>query len=236
MYKRQVQSILTQLRVFWQQNGQSILQATGTIFGAIWKDISTILGFILALFKGVFPVISAVVTAAWNVIKAATQMVLSIFLNTVKMIAALINGDFAAANRAAGNIVRSMATGVINIMSSMVSGVVSVLGNLGTACYNGLAKIVGYFSESGGKFMSALATGIQNGIGVVTGAVESIAAKIRNFLPFSPAKEGALKDLDKLNFGDPITLSIDKAQPKVAASMEHLFSICLLYTSDAADD
>jgi phage-related protein len=220
-----VKDIMTQLRVFWQQNGESIMQATGRVFGEIWKDISTILGFILALFKGVFPIISAVVSTAWNVIKAATQMVLSIFMNTVKMIAALINGDFAAANRAAGNIVRNMKDGVINIMESLISGVVRILGNLGAACYNGLANIVGYFSEAGGNFMRALADGITNGIGVVTGAVSDIASKIRNFLPSSPAKEGALKDLDKLNFEDPITLSIHKAQPKVAASMEHLFSL-----------
>ena len=39
-------------------------------------------------------------------------------------------------------------------------------------------------------------------------AVKDMAGKIRNMLPFSPAKEGPLKDLDKLDFGGPIVSSI----------------------------
>jgi phage-related protein len=229
-----VQGILIQLRVFWQQNGNDILSATGKIFGLIWSVVKDALNFIMGLFKLVFPIMSAVVQTAWNIIKAIIQTLVSVFMNAVKMIAQLINGDFSGAMRSLGNIVRSIITGAVQVMGSFVSGVVNILGNLGASCYDGLAKIVGYFSESGKKFMQSLADGIRNGIHIVMGAMDDITNQIRNFLPFSPAKEGALKDLDKLNFGDPIRLSIDKAQPEVKASMEHLFSIPALNGLKAA--
>jgi phage-related protein len=220
-----VKGILTQLRVFWQQNGNDILSATGKVFGLLWSIVQDALNFIMGLFKLVFPIMSAVVQTAWNIIKAIIQTLVSVFMNAVKMIAQLINGDFSGAMRSLGNIVRSIITGAVQVMGSFVSGVVNILGNLGASCYDGLAKIVGYFSDAGRKFMESLADGIRKGIKIVMGAMDDITNQIRNFLPFSPAKVGPLKDLDRLDFGDPIRLSIDKAQPKVNASMEHLFQL-----------
>lgn len=220
-----VKGILTQLRVFWQQNGNDILSATGKVFGLIWSIVQDALNFILGLFKLVFPIMKAVVETAWNMIKAIIQMGVSVFLNAVKMISQLINGDFSGAMRSLGNIVRSVITGAVNVMGSFVSGVVNILGNLAASCYDGLAKIVGYFSDAGKKFMQSLADGIRNGIHVVMGAMDDITNQIRNFLPFSPAKVGPLKVLDKIDFGGPIALSIDKARPEVAASMNHLFTL-----------
>lgn len=45
--------------------------------------------------------------------------------------------------------------------------------------------------------MSSLAKGISNGISKAISAVKSGMATIRSYLPFSPAKEGPLSDLDK---------------------------------------
>ena len=58
--------------------------------------------------------------------------------------------------------------------------------------------------------------------GAVADKVSSVVSKVRDFLPFSPAKVGPLSDLDKLDFGGPISDSIDKAFPKVSAQMNML--------------
>jgi hypothetical protein len=49
------------------------------------------------------------------------------------------------------------------------------------------------------------------------GAVQGMTQKVRNFLPFSPAKEGPLSDLDKVGPGlvDTIGRGIDKARGKL---------------------
>lgn len=214
-----------QLRAFWEENGNDIAKATKIVFGAVWKDISTILGFILGLFKFIFPIAAAIVTSSWDVIRIITQTLITMFLNLVRVIVALINGDWKGAFQAGKDIVRNMKDGVLDLIESLAKGVVNILGRLGVQVYDALGDIAGKFSESGKKFMQSLADGIENGIGTVTGTIEDVAQKIRDYLPFSPAKIGPLKDLNKLDFGGPMVLSIEKAIPKVKASMEHLFNL-----------
>src|SRR5690606_17573277 len=60
-------------------------------------------------------------------------------------------------------------------------------------------KVMGFFSNAGSWLIQAgkniiqgLINGIKSMIGSVGDAIGSIAGKIRDFLPFSPAKEGPL--------------------------------------------
>ena len=72
------------------------------------------------------------------------------------------------------------------------------------------------FKSAGAKLCSMIADGIKSAVGKVTGAVSDLAGSIRNFLPFSPAKEGPLQDLDKLNFYDSIEKSLRNAKDKLS--------------------
>jgi tape measure domain-containing protein len=53
------------------------------------------------------------------------------------------------------------------------------------------------FKNAGKGLLDALTDGIKKGIGKAVDAVKGGMKKIRDFLPFSPAKRGALSDLDK---------------------------------------
>ena len=81
------------------------------------------------------------------------------------------------------------------------------------------------FKEAGSNIASGIADGIRSGIENVKSAAGSLAQAARDFLPFSPAKEGPLKDLDKLDFGGPIQKSIDKAIPNIRAEMNHILRL-----------
>jgi hypothetical protein len=76
------------------------------------------------------------------------------------------------------------------------------------------SKISGIASSAYSSGM-AIVNGIKNGINAAAsgavGALKSLVKRLRDLLPFSPAKEGPLKDLDKLNFAGPITKSLKKA-------------------------
>src|SRR5690606_19997107 len=52
-----------------------------------------------------------------------------------------------------------------------------------------------------------------------------LAQRIRDFLPFSPAKTGPPSDLDKLDFGGPITDSIQRAIPQVQGWLNELLAL-----------
>lgn len=78
------------------------------------------------------------------------------------------------------------------------------------------------FLQAGKNIVTSIADGIKSAIGKVTGAISDVATKVRNFLPFSPAKDGPLRDIHRLNFGGTIADSIKKGKAKALDAMRDL--------------
>src|SRR5699024_8558348 len=49
--------------------------------------------------------------------------------------------------------------------------------------------------EAGGNIVGSIADGITGGVDKAVEAIDGVVSKIRDYLPFSPAKEGPLKDI-----------------------------------------
>lgn len=81
------------------------------------------------------------------------------------------------------------------------------------------------FKDAGATIGGNIASGISSAMSKVKEAAGNLVSAARDFLPFSPAKVGPLKDLNKLNFGGPISDSIEKAIPSVQAEMNHLLRL-----------
>lgn len=90
------------------------------------------------------------------------------------------------------------------------------------AAYDTVTGWIDSFFTAGGNIVGSIAKGISGAVGKVTGAITNIVRTIRNYLPFSPAKEGPLRDLDKLNFGGTIADSINKGTKDVTGAMGKL--------------
>lgn len=85
-----------------------------------------------------------------------------------------------------------------------------------TAWWNffmGLGKL---FFNAGANIINSIIEGITSKINLVGSIIGKVTQKIRNFFPFSPAKEGALKDIHKVRLIETIAASI-KPGPMVAA-------------------
>lgn len=78
------------------------------------------------------------------------------------------------------------------------------------------------FLNAGKNIVGSIADGIKNGAKKVTEAIGGVVEKARNFLPFSPAKEGPLKDIHRLNFGGTIAESISRGERVARKSMSNL--------------
>lgn len=76
--------------------------------------------------------------------------------------------------------------------------------------------------ESGKKIIQSAIDGILAMKGKVEGAVSKIAGAIRDFFPFSPAKEGPLSTLHRLDFGGPVSDSIMRAKNEIQAAMGNM--------------
>src|SRR5690625_2658658 len=78
------------------------------------------------------------------------------------------------------------------------------------------------FFNAGRNIVTSIADGIKSAISTVTGAISDVTSKIRNFLPFSPAKEGPLKDIMDVQIAQSIAEAIDKGENKAVKSMRNL--------------
>ena len=70
--------------------------------------------------------------------------------------------------------------------------------------------------EAGKGLIDALVSGIKNRVSKLTSTVASMAQKVRDFLPFSPAKVGPLKDLNRIKLVETIASTV-KPRPLESA-------------------
>ena len=131
--------------------------------------------------------------------------------------------------KAVGLAVAALTTGPLALIVAGIAGVIAAgvllyknwdtikewAGKLGESVKSIFTDMLEFVKNLGGAFIDAgknIVNSITDGIKAVAmgpvNAIKDVAGNIRNMLPFSPAKEGPLKDLDKLDFGGPIEKSI----------------------------
>lgn len=102
----------------------------------------------------------------------------------------------------------TMGANLRNSVQSAFNGMLNAVGNFSgqfmSALYGVFNQVVSYISSVGSSFyqagaslMSTFASGIMSSANAAYDAVRSKVSEIRDLLPFSPAKEGPLSDLDK---------------------------------------
>ena len=178
-----------------------------TTIGTAWDNIKTNTGN--ALEK-----VGSTLGSTWEDVKTKTSTTWETAKSTVaekaKSIAGSIRENFSNAKR-----------GVEETWGKITGAVSRGIGD----ALRTVTDFVGKFFNAGKNIVNSIANGISSAIGAVTGAIGRVAQKVRNFLPFSPAKEGPLRDLNKLNFGGTISDSIYKAKPKVSRAMGDILHV-----------
>jgi len=111
-------------------------------------------------------------------------------------------------------------TGIIKAITTvwatlrMLRAAFSLLGLVGLKmAFHALTK---QFFDGGANIAKSIGSGIMSAINAPVEAIKSVVKKVRNFLPFSPAKEGALKDINRIRLVETIAESI-KPAPMVQA-------------------
>lgn len=165
--------------------------------------IKLALTFLITAFRTTFTGIKLVVSTVIEGIKVTIQTAMDIIKGIIKVVSAIIRGDWEGA------------------WTAIKETVSNVLGNIKTY----LTNMKSIFMDAGKGFISALADGIKNAAGTATDAVKDVVSKVRDYLPFSPAKVGPLSDLDKLDFQNPITTAIRAGIPAVQSSMNAMLQV-----------
>ena len=117
---------------------------------------------------------------------------------------------------------KEIVANIINGIKGKITDAKNAIGNVIKSVMDKINEWKQKFKDAGSNIVGSIADGITGAIKKVKDAINGVVGKIRDFLPFSPAKEGPLKDLNRLNFGGTIGDSIKNATRPVTRAMGNL--------------
>lgn len=209
-----VTGILELLREAWRLFGDDILGFVLTAFDAIARVIDGVLRAI----KGIIDVVLGVITGdwsrAWDGIKAIFSGVWDAILGIVSFAIGRVKAILGAAWSLISTVVANVWNGITGAISGawdrIVGAVTGALGRFTGAIRRGLDDVRDWFAslpgrildalgnvgrmlyDAGKKIIQGLIDGLKAMIGKVGDTMKNVAGKVRDFLPFSPAREGPL--------------------------------------------
>lgn len=222
-------AILAVFKVLWP-----IIKA---LVVSTWNAIKLTIQGAINVVLGIIKFFSALFTGNWKALWEATKQILK---GVVQFILGFVQlqflGGIVKGVAAFGRTIFGSFKGIwSNVSSAFTSGASKVFGIV----KGGLDKVVSFIKGLGDTFFNAgkglidmMAKGISNAASKVLSTVKDLAGKVRDFLPFSPAKTGPLSDLDKLDFGGPIADSIDKGLPKVKSLLNDMLTLSPIGITD----
>lgn len=186
----------------------SVFSAIGAFISSIWSGIvAAISGFMSSIMSTISSILSSI-SATWSSIWSSVSSFLS---TTWSNIVSAVTG-------AMGDLLSSVTGGVGDVLSTvgeLPGKILSSLGDLGSLLIDGGKNIV-----------QGLIDGITSMIGNVGSAVTGVVDKVKDFLPWSPAKEGPLRDnppeLGGRNIVDMIAGGMADGESSVVAEAERI--------------
>lgn len=214
------------------------------IFNALKSGVIAIMNALKAGLSGIMNGIKALFSAAWNFMKALVMAVVNAIkavvmagFNLVRsIITASLNASRAVVN-SVFSFIRSFITSSVNAVKSIVTNVFNSLANVVRSAFENVKSAVksgmegaksivtgflGQFKEAGSNIVNSIADGIRNAAGKVKDAIGNVTSMIRDHLPFSPAKEGALRDIMYPGITNSIAKTIRKNAGTPVGEMANL--------------
>jgi TP901 family phage tail tape measure protein len=178
----------------------------------------TIVGIFIRIFAAVWPWLKALGPKFLSALADVGLAFVSFFLALPQNIMAGLGmlGSLAlAALSGLGSIVMSALSGIgAALMAFFGQGIRNDLGAIWVA----IQSFVSGFSlyDAGVKILSTLTNGIKAMAMMPVDAMKSVVQRVRNLLPFSPAKDGPLRDLHRIRLVETIAQTV-RAAPLVSA-------------------
>lgn len=212
--KSVISSIWNAIRSVVKSVINSIRSAVSSGFNSIKSVISSVMNGIRSLMSSVWNAISSLISSAISRVRSVVQSGFNAVRSTISSVMNSVRSTISSAFNA---VVSSITSAMSRIKSTIKSGF--------TAALNIVKNMGSQFKAAGSKIVSMLADGIKGAVGKVTGAISNVVGKVRDFLPFSPAKVGPLDDIDHLNFHGPMVDSIKRGTRYVQGAMNKMLQM-----------
>lgn len=153
---------------------------------------------------------------------AAGKWIAQLWWDSLKFFAELpfmIGRGLSKALQVLGDFLREFAKGLLE-------GFVTALFDVMNAISNFVKKLPGEFYNAGKGIINAIIQGIKDAVKYLWQTVKGVGQKVRDFFPFSPAKEGPLQTLDKGGRGivSQVIKGIGLESAKMDVAMNHVLS------------
>ena len=224
------------IKKFLSETWESIKTTVSNAINNIKNTITNVWNAIRSITSNVWNGIRNLISSVWSGIRSAVSNA----INAVRNIISNIWNSIRSTTTNTWNTVRSTISNIVNDIRSTVSNIFNSLRNIVSNAFNNVVSAVrngmnralnavksffSKFKNAGKNIVTSIASGITGAIGKVTDAIGGVVSKVRDFLPFSPAKEGPLMDIHKLNFGGPISHSIESDENEVQKALRHLLEV-----------
>lgn len=165
----------------------------------IWEAIK-------ARAKAIWEGIKASLKSVWEGIKSIVSSAVTWYVNRVKQNWELIK-----------SITKKIWDGIKSFFKNVWDSIKNIVSKGISKARDTIKGYAGRFLDAGKALLESLKKGISQGIEKAIDAVKRGMERIRSFLPFSPAKEGPLRDLDKSGraFMDTFARGIQAGIPDV---------------------
>jgi phage-related protein len=192
-----VQSMVSRVVQFFTQLGSKI---ASTVSSAVSKAVS-----LFNQFKSkVSSTVQSLVSKAVSLFNQFKSKVSSAIQSTVSKAVSLFNQFkskvVSTVTTLASQITSKIKSAMTKFVSAVKSGATKAVSAIKTGVTNMISAVkgfVGKFMSAGKGLIEAFTKGIKSAMGKAKSAVSEGMSNIRSLLPFSPAKEGPLSDLDK---------------------------------------
>ncbi|AVO23030.1 hypothetical protein [Bacillus phage Anath] len=220
------QKVIDHFVSMWEQTKSAWnagVQAVKNFFTNLYNDAVRIAGQIkdgvVNMFKALWETAKNIWNTYINTVKSLFNSAVSVFISTANAIKTGIINGFNSLWNSAKSLWSSAISNLKQIFSNSVSAFISTVSNITrgiidgfrngfntvvTTVSNGVRNAISAITNFASSFLSAgkglinaFVDGIKSTIGNAVSVVSDGMAKVRSYLPFSPAKKGPLSDLDK---------------------------------------
>lgn len=200
-----IQGIISTVMALIKGDWKGVWDGIKQILSGVWDTIKAVVSGAVDIVKSVISsTINAIKTTwstvwnsikdtlsnIWNSIKSAVSSAIGAVQSTISSVTSSISGAWNSTWSAIKNFFSDIWNGIKSAASTAINNVYTTVTGI-------KSKITGFFSgagrwllDAGKSIVRGLANGIKNMISAPVDAIKGVVGKVRNFLPFSPAKEG----------------------------------------------
>ena len=167
-----VQSLFENIKMFWEENGETVLNA----FKNIWNAILQAVQFVVPLIQAIFGQLMEFISNIWEGIKGVITGALEVIKGTVNVFAGVFTGDFSRMWEGVKQIFSGAINMIVNLfkitfIGQIITNIIGFVGRFSELIRGLVSKVLSYFKNLAMSAINIITSLVRNAI--------SLANKLR---------------------------------------------------------